>query len=784
MTKPLKRIRSTATESCHVRPSASGISVHVRAESHNAENRSFDAVIITDAMTISMNAWTFEPVADVVLLDNLSFTDPLPIVDSHVASLYTMVPTSEIRGHVVLGSIRDEIIDGVNAKVATLVFDRDEDSEELYQKVLSGSVKNLSPGYTITRGVEISPGESAVINGRTFTAPQDKPLLVGTQAKVTEISAVLRGADPLCRIRAAQTVKTPPGVSNPAKPRGESNSPVVVSPPSSTGNKMEKELREYLVRCGMDANASDADAETYYGQLTGDQAVEARRLRSAGSGRPAPAGQPVDAERIRAEERARISEIEQLAGDDTPRDLVRQAIDNNWTADRASRAFLEAMRDRRNTTPGVPAGAPAAHVRSGNGPSVRSLVLAQLLTAGVDLDSPALTKQHLRSMLNRYDLGFIVDETRMMRSSGRYSDAFAREIDTANQITHLDSREFCTMLLRAQQIDVPLERREMVRTAFSGGNLSGVLEAVAFARVAIRYNAIEDWTREVFASGNNRTPNAEKHVRFGTSGNLLPMPRGGSPNMLSVGEDAPTVKTQRNAASLVIDELDILSGSFANIESTFLEDMAENAVNLRMEKALALLMKCESFVYTGDNAAVCSAGRKNLLTGAAMEKGSLTAARKLMRSQKFNGKTVNQQPAFLITPDALWGDATALLNGAEIRSTASETTVADAVQYSTFNPVRNMNLRLYATSLLDNGFTDPYDPAGQAQLTGSETKFWLLADRAHSPIELTGLEGFGDGSPELTSSPLSNGQRGMQMNITTFVEGNYVNTTGLVACRP
>lgn len=777
-----QRIRSTAAaaEHLHVRPDA-GMSIHIRAESHNEEDRSFEAVIITDAQTISMDAWTLEQVADITLMDGLTFVDPLPIVDSHVASLFHMTPTTEIRGHVT--DIRDEVIDGVNAKVGILRFDSDPASDALYKKVVSGSVKNLSPGYTITRGVELSPGETAIVGGRTFTAPNDKPLLVGTETRVTEISAVLRGADPLCRIRAEKARKQNTAGDSGETGRG-STAPGSVTP-SNGSLTMPKELKQYLIRCGLDANATDQQAEDFCAGLTGDQAIEAKRLRAAPTGNPAPQPQPTDAERIRAEERQRIASIEELAGDDTPRELVRSAITEGWDVGRASQAFLQSMRDRRSANGGTPAGAPAGHVRTGAGETTRALVVSQLMRAGIQPDSEILANSRMRAALQRYDLDFLCDEARRVRSSGAFSDGFAREIEYATEMRYANSLDFSRELLRLQGVEAPRQARELIRTAFSGGSLAGVLDSVIYARMAVAFEAMDDFTRGVVAEGANSDFKGTKRIMFSAGGRMVEMPRGGTPNVATVADEAPLTYTKRMAESIVLDEIDMINGAWGELESRVVEELAEDAVRLRMDIVVAMLLQAETQTYTADNAAVVSAGRKNLITSAILDATNLEAARALIATATLNGKTLAQVPRFLVTSEAQWGQGNRLVNGGEVRSTASETTVADAVLYPTANSVRSMNLTHISSGLFDNGVPDPSDPTGQATVAGDNDRFYLLAGQRNAAIELTSLNGYGEGGvPILESSDLEGGARGRRFTAVSFLSGNWINPRGLVVLRP
>lgn len=551
---------------------------------------------------------------------------------------------------------------------------------------------------------------------------------------------------------------------------------------------MKPELRQYLIRCGMSESATDTEAETYLNGLQGEQATEAKRIRTAApaqpSNQPAPAqpanqpapvegDAPVEADRIRTAERQRIAQIEELAGTDTPRELVRSAISEGWEVGRASQAFLQSMRDRRGAD-GVPGGAPAAHVRSGDGPNQRSLILSQLMSAGIQPDDEILANSRMRTALSGYKAQFLSDNARMIRTSGRFDDAYSRDVDAASDLIGIDPCEFSRELLRSQNMDVPRSRRELIRTAFSSGNLDGVLDTVVYARLAIAYERLEDWTRGVVAEGVNNDMKPTKRVRFGANGRMVTMPRGGTPNVAGVGDEAPTVQVERRAVAAQLDELDLINGDWADLEGNMIEAIAQIATDLRAEIVVSMLLQATTQKYSVDNAVVASTTRKNLANSATLDRASLEAARVLLTTQQFEGRALAQVPRFLVTPEELWGDAANLVRSTET-DTAGTTNAA----------VRSMNLQHISDGRFDVGVADPSDPAGKRTVDPVTGQHYLLAGQRNSPIELTSLRGYGEGgAPDLDASPLEGGARGRRFTAVSFIGGNWVNPRGFVVVTP
>ena len=133
---------------------------------------------------------------------------------------------------------------------ATLEFG----DNKIADKVRDGFLDAVSIGYMSRENVTIQPGETAMVNGRSFTAGQ-RPLVVSTEWQVYEISVVPIGADPTARIR-SQSFRGR---------RERIMSTAIHSRTSITGRMNSREAAaSFLTRAGVDASRhlSSVDPKT------------------------------------------------------------------------------------------------------------------------------------------------------------------------------------------------------------------------------------------------------------------------------------------------------------------------------------------------------------------------------------------------------------------------------------------------------------------------------------------------------------------------------------------
>lgn len=141
--------------------------------------RSVEAVLATDS-PVEMGGW--DPYTEVLDMHGADLPEYLPVCDSHSRSSI----------HDVLGHVEDIHIDG-GRMVGRIYFAAD--AQPVYEKYRDGHARDVSVGYRILDKRDIKAGETEIVNGRSYTAPENMPLRVSTKWELKELSCTAIGAD-------------------------------------------------------------------------------------------------------------------------------------------------------------------------------------------------------------------------------------------------------------------------------------------------------------------------------------------------------------------------------------------------------------------------------------------------------------------------------------------------------------------------------------------------------------------------------------------------------------
>lgn len=275
----------------------------LRADTINEKARTVEAVIATENPVEVYDWWNNRIVNEVLLAEGAQLPGQMPMLETH--SRWSLDS--------VLGSVRS-IRKENGTIVGTLHFADDERSHAAWNKVRDGHITDLSVGYRVLASETLKPGESKVINGRSYTAGVNM-LRVATQWVPKEGSLVPIGADPAAKIREEQTHSTR-------------------SPAVGEGGTFRKDQTM--------SKEKDTELERAEGQppaATGDAGNAPKKVET------------VDRDAIRQEamvaERKRQADLRTLAGSDVPSEMLERAISEGWTTERAAPVFLQAVRDSR-----------------------------------------------------------------------------------------------------------------------------------------------------------------------------------------------------------------------------------------------------------------------------------------------------------------------------------------------------------------------------------------------------------------------------------------------------
>jgi hypothetical protein len=189
----------------------------------NEDIRTVDVVLATEAPVMIFDGARWEVVDEVLTMAGLRLSEirqgKLPLLDSH--QRYTAKN--------VLGSTTNLRIEG-DKLVGTRHYS--EVCQAEFRKTVEGHLDQASVGYRVYACTYIEPGQSAVINGKTYSAPANRALKLVTDWIALEDSACPIGADPESGVRSLMTItanKTTP--TNTEKERTMENT---ATPPAAT----------------------------------------------------------------------------------------------------------------------------------------------------------------------------------------------------------------------------------------------------------------------------------------------------------------------------------------------------------------------------------------------------------------------------------------------------------------------------------------------------------------------------------------------------------------------
>ncbi len=715
-------------------------SIQLRAATIDEEQRSVEAAISTEN-PVEVWDWKRGELVDEVLLNSgVELPRQLPLLEAH--NRWSLDD--------VLGSIRN-LRPEETAIVGRLFFAHDDErADKAWNKVRQGHVTDVSVGYRIYESTTIEPGQTATVASRKFTAG-NRAMKIATRWTAKEGSLLAIGADQGSKIR-------------------EETSPQA----QKEGTAMDPYLRKYLESIGLRADASDAEAEKFHAELSGDDRARADELGRGESrdGSPEPSGQrreippplpvgtepegqtreddpPADpaaiARQAVADERCRVSQITELAGDDVPDAVREQALSDGWDQDRASREFLRAIRENRQPQ----SGGPSIHSHSREGSTTaRSLAAGMLISQGLD------PTEH--SMHNGRRDPLRAD--RLSEQDADLGDQFSRlsAIDLIRQAAYLDTgRSY-------------LDPEEAMRAATSGASLTLIFTTSAYAKLlqgwVTQGDSTQGWTDE------EDVPNflQQEDITLTAQSRLEQLPRGDVAKHATASDTRETYKIARYAKQFVVDEQDIIDDRLSAIMAMPTE-MGEAARRLRPDLVYAIILANPSLV--ADSTAVFDLSTHANLGTASLGSSSLKVAISGMGKQRLNNNVLNIKPRYLLVPSALEFLADELLSPAMLAKLFADS--SDPV-FSTENQIARRNLVPVSDDRL--GASGVVDPRTGIVTTGSDTGWYLVAPGRRS-IRVAFRRGT-NRQPSMRSFQLDKGQWGIGWDINLDIGACFIDFRG------
>lgn len=212
----------------------------VRAKTIDEEKRTIEAMISTETPVQEWDWMRGEMVPRILIAEGavLPKSRQIPLLDSH--NRYSLGSQ--------LGSIRN-ITREANGVSGQLNFSST--ATDAWTKVREGHVTDVSAGFEVLKENYIAAGESRTYFGKTYAGPVN----VATKWRLHEGSTVPIGADEAAKMRGFRI--------DSGKLVPEKSMPSAVDSSTNEEFRMNPELKKLCVERGMDANLSDAEAQTW-----------------------------------------------------------------------------------------------------------------------------------------------------------------------------------------------------------------------------------------------------------------------------------------------------------------------------------------------------------------------------------------------------------------------------------------------------------------------------------------------------------------------------------------
>jgi hypothetical protein len=723
-------------------------SVSVRVDSANDNAMTIEAVLSTEQPVRMYDWWEGTRMDEILLSSGREKVDTIPMLDSH-----RRWSLDDVYGH--MNNVRTEGTD----TVVTCQFDKDdENAVKAYRKYKNGHCRALSVGYTVLKFVDIAPGQSAVIDGRTFTAGPERKTRVVTKWRPDEGSLVVIGADSKAKTRivsrtrglstemsddeieemkarrerreAAKKAKTArneaaepqlriiEAVSQPLEARLESTSqPTVVVNVNNGDAGRSQGSNSAPAGANKEGSSVDPVNQSVPAESGGDNE------RSGAMGAQVAAGETaVDSEEVRNKaieegvkrEFDRQEQIRSIAGDDVSPECLQKCLsDRTCSVDKARSLFLDDIRASRAVA-SRPSESDSPAPSTSGGRSSRAAASIEVLTAAVTLrlGGEAAVK-NLQYM--QYD--HITGKLRMRRRSVQITDEQRKQheriVNDAYEFERRESFEICDHALRIAGVERPLEKEDVVTRAFSTPAVSTIYTQTMGAILLTNLGEMEDstqgWCKEQDVKNFKQN---ELHRLEG--GRLKKRNRGEKARQASFADTMEAYKLAEYANTLIIDRQDLIDDDL-NAWLTAMDEYARGVQDLRPSLVYGFL--AANAALATDSKALFHADHKNVLTGSALAAATLQNALNLLSSARgAGGLNLNLRNAVLVTSENLSFTADQLTGSAEIREAAAAN--------GTMNPLRKRNIATRSDSRLNNGFVNP---ANEIDVAGAPNTWYVAA---------------------------------------------------------
>lgn len=487
--------------------------------------------------------------------------------------------------------------------------------------------------------------------------------------------------------------------------------------------------------------------------LTAGEAVAAANAPTAADLAKAAAQEQISLTRkLLAEEAARVEAINAVTAGHPA--IRAQAIAEGWDVLKAENAALKASLP----SPSIGANFNPTLITRDNRPSLEALQAAAILRAGGKLDHKSYgTMEAVGAKLPAFLRAGIND-------AGRNA-----VMEKAHRFSQLSLVDICRAAVQLDGRDVPHDRHELIKAAFSGGTLTSIFTTSVNAMMLAGYLETGDttlgWTRTTDVSDFK----TQERIRLETlGGTMKKLPRGGEADHATRGDKLESYKISRFAEQFVVDEQDIIDDSM-NALATMPSDMAAKCARLRPDLVYGIILANPTLNATSRG--LFNATDGNLGSSSALASGTLKAAIAAIGLLRENSVNLNLVPTHLIVPWSLKWTAKELVNSTQIiiAGTAGSVTERGAT-----NTLADENLQIVVEARLENGVVHP----DTGTTHGGSATTWYMAAAAANTIEVAYLRGTGR-APQVRSKVLDGGMYGVQFDVCLDIGAAPMDWRGL-----
>jgi len=575
----------------------------VRAATLDVEARTVEAVIATEAPVRVYDWQREEMVEEVLLMAGVQLPDSrqVPLLDAHGRWSIDQQ----------LGSTRDLRVEA-DRLIGVNTFARTDGGDAALALVRDGHLTDNSVGYRVSASMYIEPGDTAEVEGQSFTARQ-LPLRVSTRWTIHENSVCPIGADPNATNREAPPSRQPD------------------NPRTTTQRRKDTQMdpfKKWLQARGLDYDTLDEAQRT---ALQADFDAEQARDQADPGDPPLTradiagvVNDTLDARATRAVE-TRRDEIRALAELTGVADEVRdEAIASDRSVADVRTSFTEILRGSRANVPG----APAVHVREGADESTREMIEAAILCRGNGLADAAIEQ-------------------------GRYTaETIERGRRTLRGITLLG---LCAHALRLEGRAAPSNPDELIRAAVSTGSFANVTSNVAGVSAMVGAASVKQTWRSWCSIGDVSNFQANKLVRCDIGGNLATVGADGKLEHVNIDDTGESV-TAATLGNILVLNRQVIRDDRIGILTKAPRDLGRAGIQSIAHTVYTLLLTGETATLD-DGVAVFHATPGNLITQVLGPDGLEAAAAVLHKATTDTGLPRDLEPAVLLCAPENWGDA-------------------------------------------------------------------------------------------------------------------------------